>query len=296
MVKTRGRKRKGPSIILTILILSAVAALSRSLLKHDEPGGLTTPEPGKQSDTPVMKPNREPAGPPEETKPSPRPERARIAVIIDDVGYPSTTLEGYLDFKGKLTFSILPFQSDTAHAARLLHQKGFEIMVHIPMEPLDFPVQDPGEPALFLFDSRNQVEDKLDRMIGTIPHVKGANNHMGSRATQDPELMLWTLSFLQKRGLYFVDSLTSPQSRAYEISRAVDIPSTKRDVFLDNHRDYPSIKGQFEEVKGIARSRGSAVAIGHLQSENLLRVLNEELSRLEEQGLELVFASEVAAK
>jgi hypothetical protein len=296
MVKTKGKKRKGPSIILTILILSAAAVLSRSLLKHDESGDLTTPELGKRSDTPIMKPGREPAVPPEETQPSPRPERAKIAVIIDDVGYPSSTLEGFLDFKGKLTFSILPFQSDTAHAARRLHQRGFELMVHIPMEPLNFPTQNPGEPALFISDSRNQIEEKLDRMIGTIPHVKGANNHMGSRATQDPELMFWTLSFLQQRGLYFVDSLTSAQSRAYGISHILEIPSVKRDVFLDNHRDYFSIKGQFEEVKEIARSRGGAVAIGHLQSENLLRVLNEELCRLEEQGLELVFVSEVAAK
>jgi polysaccharide deacetylase 2 family uncharacterized protein YibQ len=105
--------------------------------------------------------------------------------------------------------------------------------------------------------------------------------------------MTWTLSFMRGQGLYFVDSLTTSDSRAYEIARAMDLPSARRDVFLDNQRDLPYIRNQFEEAKAIARRRGSAVAVGHMQSENLLRVLNEELAELEEEGFQLVFVSEL---
>jgi polysaccharide deacetylase 2 family uncharacterized protein YibQ len=292
VVKTRGRKNRAPAIILIILIFGAAYLLSRSVLKRE---GTEVFKGQETQETPTMKPEKEPTRVPPEPEPVPEPERAKIAVIIDDVGYSSPTLNGYLGFEGKLTFSVLPFQPESVRAAQLLYQRGFEIMLHIPMEPLDYPAQQPGEDALFLSDTRDMVEDKLNRMIVEIPHVEGANNHMGSRATQDPQLMSWTLSYLQRKGFYFVDSLTTPHSRAYEIAKAMDLPSAKRDVFLDNQRDLPYIKGQFEEAKVIARRRGSAVAVGHLQSENLLRVLNEELSRLEEEGFELVFVSEVAS-
>jgi polysaccharide deacetylase 2 family uncharacterized protein YibQ len=290
MVKTRGRKNRVPAIVLIILILGAASLISRSLLKRE---GTEEFKEQETQETPIMKPEKEPAMVPPEPEPVPEPERAKIAVIIDDVGYSSPTFEGYLGFKGKLTFSILPFQPESVPAAQLLHERGFQIMVHIPMEPLDYPAQQPGENALFLSDTRDSVEDKLNRMVTEIPYVEGANNHMGSRATQDPELMSWTLSFMRQKGLYFVDSLTTSDSKAYEIAKSMNLPSAKRDVFLDNQRDLPYIRGQFEEAKAIARKRGSAVAVGHLQSENLLRVLKEELAQLEEEGFELVFVSEV---
>jgi len=293
VVKTTGKRNRAPIIILILLLLAVVSILSRSLLKHEDVHITHAPEQPFAPETPTVKPKQEPVEKPAEKGPAPQPEPVKIAVIIDDVGYPTHTFDGYIQFPGKLTFSVLPFQAESVHSAQLLHQKGFELMVHIPMEPLDYPDKQPGEGALMVTDDRDQVEEKLSRMIEEIPYIQGANNHMGSRATQNPELMFWTLTYLQRRGLYFVDSLTTSGSRAYEISLELDIQSTKRDVFLDNHDDFAYINGQFEELKRFAQARGTAVAIGHIHNENLLKVLNEQLPRLEEEGFELVFASEV---
>jgi hypothetical protein len=115
---------------------------------------------------------------------------------------------------------------------------------------------------------------------------------MGSRATQNPELMSYTLTYLQKQGFYFVDSRTTPRSSAYELSRQLKIRSAERDVFLDNHDDFTYINEQFEKLKRIARERGTAIGIGHIQNEHLLEVLNHQLKHLNDEGIDLVFASE----
>jgi polysaccharide deacetylase 2 family uncharacterized protein YibQ len=219
------------------------------------------------------------------------PEKS-IAIIIDDVGYQSENIENYLRFDGKLTFAVLPFLEESENYAKKLHNRGFEIIIHIPMEPLDYPEEHPGSGALFTGDSRKMVKEKLDRMITGVPYARGANNHMGSRATESRELMTWTIIYLKKRNLYFVDSVTTEGSRAFELARKLELPSTKRDIFLDNHKDFASINAQFEKLIHMAKTNGTAIGIGHVQNENLLRVLNYQLPLLHKDGIELVFVSE----
>ncbi len=228
-----------------------------------------------------------------EIKPSlQQKQKYRVAVIIDDVGCPSGMLEQYLQFKGKLSFSVLPFlEQSTAHA-RLLHERGFEIMVHIPMEPVDYPAIDPGPSALLLRDTRQSVEEKIWMMIHENPYAVGANNHMGSRATQDPEMMNWTMSVLRQAGFYFIDSVTSPETCAFDYALREKLPAAQRDVFLDNVDSYSAIDMQFEKLKQIARKRGTAVGIGHIQRTYTLKVLTAQLERLKAENISLVFASE----
>ena len=287
MVKTTGKKNRKPLIALVLFSIAAAVLLTRPGLLRDREEHPRTEEQTPSTAPSPIQPKPKPTPPP--SKPSVPPEKAmaKLAVIIDDVGYPSPTIDGYRRFKGKLTFSV-----ESVNYAQILHHAGFEIMIHIPMEPEDYPEKEPGEGALFVHDSREEVERKLEQMIQDTPYATGANNHMGSLATQHPELMNYTLSFLNAEGLYFVDSRTSPHSTAYELSRQLQMESGIRDVFLDNHDDLAYIHKQFEELKAISRERGTAIGVGHMQNENLLEVLNHQMATLHEEGLELVFASE----
>jgi polysaccharide deacetylase 2 family uncharacterized protein YibQ len=292
VVKTTGKKNRIPLIVLVLFSITAAVLLTRPGLLRDREEQPRTEEQTPSTETPPLRPRSKPTQPP--LKPAVPPEKtlAKLAVIIDDVGYPSPTIDGYQRFEGKLTFSVLPFQPESANYAQILHHAGFEIMIHIPMEPEGYPEKEPGVGALFVYDSRDEVERKLQKMIQVTPYATGANNHMGSLATQHPDLMTYTLSFLNAEGLYFVDSRTSPHSSAYELSRQLQIESGKRDVFLDNHDDFAFINKQFEELKTIARERGTAIGIGHMQNQNLLDVLNHHMATLHEEGFELVFTSE----
>jgi len=218
----------------------------------------------------------------------------KIAIIIDDVGYPSENTKDYTGFKGKLTFSVLPFLSESKKYQKLLKEKGFEIMLHLPMEPLSYPENDPGPSAIMMGDSRQEVERKLSLMLNQIYYAAGANNHMGSRATQNKILMEWVLSYLKSKQLFFIDSLTSPDSCAYKIAEKLEIRNAKRDIFLDNKDSFDYINYQFEKLKEIARERGSAIGIGHYNKKHTIEVLNYQLQYLKKEGFDLVFASELA--
>ena len=313
MVKTGGKKKKAAVLLAVGIGAAAVLFLLRPLFKPEEPGPPSPPsvekiDGGKRALDEEKKPA--PAEKPRDDETAPvgttdvgkttvgktavgKTTEARIAVIIDDVGYESDTMNEFSRFEGKLTFSVLPFMTHSREYAEILYDRGFEIMLHIPMEPLDYPDHDPGEGALYTWDRREDVLAKLDTMVSDTPHIRGANNHMGSKATGDEKLMGWTLAYLKSRDLYFIDSFTTGESVAYEKAVNMAMKTGRRDIFLDNQHDFSSINGQFEKLKAIALEEGSAVAIGHFQNENTVKVLNHQLPILRSEGIELVFASEL---
>ena len=92
--------------------------------------------------------------------------------------------------------------------------------------------------------------------------------------------------------LFFIDSKTTPETRAYDISKAFGIRSGERDLFLDNDNDVKEIRRRFKEVVGIAKSNGQAIAICHFRP-NTASILGELIATLETEGISLVHASEL---
>jgi polysaccharide deacetylase 2 family uncharacterized protein YibQ len=274
VLKTKGKKRRYQIIIGVIVIFALLFFIKR------------------------IPPWTKKTAPPEKTKilePKITEEKKRgykIAVIIDDVGYPSDLVEEYKHLDGKLTFSVLPFLKKSTEYATLLHDSGFEIMIHIPMEPQSFPQTDPGPGALLTGNTKEEVEQKISKMIDDIPFAVGANNHMGSRATADPDLMLWTMNTLKGNSLFFIDSVTTPDTLAHETALKVNLDSARRNVFLDNDDSFTAVNDQFEKLKKIARSNGTAIGIGHINKTSTLKVLIHQLPFLEEENYTLIFASE----
>ena len=274
MIKTKGKKNKYYWIIaIIVLALAIILLLLRPMAKKVIPPPTVPPVSEKKKE---KLPDRE----------------YRIAIIIDDVGYPSENIDEWMSFKGKLTFSVLPFLNESETYSELLHNRGFEIMLHVPMEPISYPKDNPGPDALYIDTPKQEVFHKLELMIAQNPYARGANNHMGSRATQDAELMRWTLEILKRENLFFIDSVTTPMSYAYKLARELGVPTAERDIFLDNDNSFDYINEQFENLKGMAKQHGTAIGIGHFTSENTLKVLNYQLSRLGEQNFRLIFASE----
>jgi polysaccharide deacetylase 2 family uncharacterized protein YibQ len=115
---------------------------------------------------------------------------------------------------------------------------------------------------------------------------------MGSQLTQQTEPMQWVMEEVRARGLYFVDSRTSAQTKAFDIAQAHRIPSLKRDVFLDDEENREAIEMQLNRALKFARQRGSAVAIGHPYAITL-SVLENIQPLLKQQNIKLVYASEL---
>jgi len=189
-------------------------------------------------------------------------ELPRIAIIIDDMGYHQQIGKDLLGLDLNLTFSFLPHAPFTAEQESLAWQKGHDILVHMPMQPKDSQ-WDPGPGTLYLDSSVSELSMTIRENLESVPHAIGANNHMGSSFTADRLSMHLFLGQLRNEGLFFVDSLTTPESIGAEEAGKMGIKAGRRQVFLDNVQTEEDICRQLKELIAYARRHGSAIGIGH---------------------------------
>lgn len=224
-------------------------------------------------------------------KPAPGKTLPSVALILDDLGYDKKIAQKFAQLNVALTFSILPHSPFQQRIARLARSKGLEIMIHMPMEPVEYPEVDPGPGTLLTSMSPDELIDQLDQNLNTLPGVKGVNNHMGSRLTSESTQMYQIFSVLKQRGLFFIDSRTTAESLCEPSARLFQIPFAQRDVFIDHYLKPDFIRNQIKELIRIAKKNGEAVGIMHPHS-TTLQVLQEMLPDLKGQ-VRLVPASKV---
>ena len=217
----------------------------------------------------------------------------RIAIIIDDIGYDKKMAQEFSELNSNLTFSVLPFSPYGRNISEDLHSKGAEIMLHLPMEPVDHPNVDPGPGAILSAMPPDDLLDQLKKNIRDVPHIVGVNNHMGSELTTHADQMNQIFTILKKENLFFIDSRTSLQSQGQASARLLKLKFANRDVFLDNHQEIEYIAGQLRELVSMAKKHGSAIGIGHPYKATLL-ALSKELPKLKNK-VEIVRASELTA-
>jgi polysaccharide deacetylase 2 family uncharacterized protein YibQ len=115
---------------------------------------------------------------------------------------------------------------------------------------------------------------------------------MGSLLPQKALPMEWVMQALQKRRLYFIDSRTTSNSVAWKTAQHYNIPSLKRDIFLDHTPTPEFIHKQFSKLLRLAKHKGYAVAIAHPYPETI-QYLKQQLPLLAQQNITLVSASEL---
>lgn len=233
---------------------------------------------------------------------------ASIAIILDDAGYCAGGFVSKLwKINEPLTISIIPGLMSSRETAELSHRCGFEVMLHMPMEfcsnskitdedilcMADRKNDSPYKWALLCGMSEKEVARQLEGAIKDIPHLKGINNHMGSKATVDKRLMALCMDKLKGKGLYFVDSVTTPKTVAYKLAKEQAISAARRNVFLDNINDIEHVRQQMNILIATAKRNGTAIGIGHITKASTIAVLNEMVPSLNAQGIKVVPASEL---
>lgn len=270
----------------------------------------TQPEP-KKEDVPPKKPSEvkpspkpskvvEPVLPSPKIPPTPKPDktglppikkRARVAIIIDDVGFERKASEKMLGVPARLTWSVLPLSPYGKEYAVRAQENGFEIMLHLPMEPLS-PKENPGPGVIRREWDETEILRQLQEDLDFVSLAKGANNHMGSAGTADDRLMDILMKEFKRRGLFFVDSYTDSHSIAEKYARKYGVPFGKRRVFIDHVSDYDVKIKQLRQVINIALKEGSAIAIGHVR-EGTPEAIMEMLPEFIKAGIEIVPVSEL---
>jgi polysaccharide deacetylase 2 family uncharacterized protein YibQ len=218
-------------------------------------------------------------------------DRAKIAIIIDDVG---------LDYKRSLrsaklpagvTLAYLPYAPHVQDQVNKAQAQGHQIMVHLPMQPERATV-DPGPNYLGVDLPPEEVARRVEVNLSAFTGYVAVNNHMGSQFTQDGERLKILMAALRKRGVMFIDSKTAPQSIAEKTAREFGIKAESRDIFIDHVEDRAHVKAALIKIEQIARKRGKVIAIGH-PKDVTLDALEYWIPGLKKRGFDLVPVTDV---
>ena len=210
-----------------------------------------------------------------------------ISIIIDDSGNTLYNSDRYFYLANKynITFAVLPDSPHSIDFSYAAYSNNVNVILHMPMEGSDYF----GEQTLIRRDmTREDIYALLDYSFSKVPYANGMNNHTGSVASTDENIVSYMLEYAKNNDKYFIDSYTSAGSLIYDKALEYGVKTARRSVFLDNNRDYDSIMKQWRELIELSKEYGLAIGIGHYQSEETLNILENNLPLLKDKGIMIV--------
>lgn len=217
-----------------------------------------------------------------------------LAVVVDGLGYDPAADAESLRLPEKVTVAVIPFGPSSRRIAQAARSRGFTVLISVPMEPEAHASDRTDGFRLRRGMPRDEMGALLARMVQDVPHAAGASNHMGSAFTADAEAMGIFASLLREKGLYLVDSVTTPRSKAAEAARVAGIPAARRDVALDAELSPAEMRGRWERAVSIARAKGAAVVVCRGRPETV-RLVAGLLPGLRAQGVRPATLDELMA-
>jgi polysaccharide deacetylase 2 family uncharacterized protein YibQ len=307
--RSGGKPSKGPDLttqivkicgglVLLILLVLLAAVLAHLFIKRTPasitPGAINPPPPTRQQTTPTYEVFSQKAVPPKpltKLRTLPGDQPPLVAIIVDDIGHDRAAAQQFIDMDAPLTLSVLPHGPFSRQLAADARAKGHEIMLHLPMEPSEFPAVNPGPGALLFQMTPDQLIAQLNIDLDLIAGIKGVNNHMGSALSESSVHMRQIFSILKKRGLYYIDSRTTAKTVARPSARLLQLPFAERDIFIDHFEDERFIRGQLDQLIERAKQQGFSVGIAHPHP--ITHKVLSEFMPVIQQKVELVPASMV---
>lgn len=288
-------------LVLAVVSLVLGIALARywTAPKKAEPAGPLVPHAEAPAAEPAPKTASLPASNPAPTvqkterpawqryaaKLEPAPREPMVAIVLDDMGPNRKGTERALSLPAPITFAFLPYAPHVSDFVRSARARGHEILVHVPMEPVGRA--DPGPHALRVGETPEALRADLDWNLSQFGEYVGINNHMGSRFTADAGGMRLVMGELKARGLLFLDSRTSAETKAADAAHAAGLPTLSRNVFLDNDEEGAEVKAELGKLERLAREHGYAIAIGHPHMETL-DILEKWIPEAQARGVSIV--------
>ncbi len=212
----------------------------------------------------------------------------KIAIVVNGLGLSETGTQNAIDrLPSDITFALAPYGEDLDLWMQQARMKGHELLLQLPLEPFDFPDNDPGPHTLLVSLQPAEMLDRLTYLLTRATNYVGAIPEMGARFTSTKPSMEYLLEKLKSRGLMFVDNGTSSRSIAPEVAAGKRIPYSGVDVVLDKVPREDEIDAKLLQLESIARARGVAVAAGSALPVTV-RQLEKWVQDLEERGLQLV--------
>ncbi|HVZ50896.1 MAG TPA: divergent polysaccharide deacetylase family protein [Pseudolabrys sp.] len=225
-----------------------------------------------------------------------RKDFPRIAVVVGGLGISASgTAAAMSDLPKPVTFALAPYGTDLPKLAERARAEGHELLLQVPMEPFDYPDNDPGPQTLLTTLSADQNIDRLHWLMSRFSGYVGLVSYMGARFSAAEQSIGPVLAETAKRGLIYVDDGSSPRSVAGQLAGGRGLPFAKTDIVLDQVPTPAEIDRALARLELTARENGSAVALAAAQPSTVARIA-AWAKKVEDRGFVLVPISMVAGK
>ena len=207
----------------------------------------------------------------------------KLAIVIDDLGNDMDGTEEIMAMPIKLTVAVMPFLRSTKRDAQMAHERGFDVLVHLPMEPIRGKPEWLGPGAIISSMSDSEIRRKVEQAIDDVPYAVGINNHMGSKITANPRIMSIILDVCRERGLFFLDSRTNYKTVVGKLCKEKGMPDIGNQFFLDDQCTSSHITRQMNKVMTWMEDHERCVIIGHvgLSGTKTASVIRNSISKMD---------------
>ncbi|MBL9097800.1 MAG: divergent polysaccharide deacetylase family protein [Alphaproteobacteria bacterium] len=214
--------------------------------------------------------------------------RPKIAIIVGGLGLGEAVTQAAVDrLPPGVTLAVTPYGSSLQGLVSTARAKGHEVLLELPLEPYDYPDNDPGQDTLLTGTTAEENPARLRRVLAKVTGYAGLINSQGAKFLASEDALRALLSATAGRGLYFVDSGEAEQSIAREVSAATGAAFARGDRLVDRNPTREAIEKEFAAIEDLAKQRGSAVAVAGAYPVTIDR-LTAWAASLEEKGIALV--------
>jgi len=228
--------------------------------------------------------------------PPAKTDAPRIAIIVGGLGISATgTAEALAKLPAPVTLALAPYGAGLEQLAERASAQSHELLLQTPMEPFDFPDNDPGPQTLLTTQTAEQNIDRLHWQMSRFQGYVGIVSYMGARFTASEQSLTPVLREIAKRGLVYVDDGASPRSVAGQLAGSHRMPFAKTDVVIDAVPTSVEIDHALTRLEALARDHGTAVGLATALPGTVNRIA-EWAKKAEARGFVLVPISMVAVK
>lgn len=188
--------------------------------------------------------------------------RPRIAIFVGGLGIGrQATSAAIAKLPGPVTLAFAPYGADLERQVAEAREAGHEVLLQLPMEPFDYPDNDPGPQTLIADAKADKNLDRLQWLLSRFPGYVGVSNFMGGKFTASAEALSPVMHALAARGLIFVDDASSMRSIAGEVAASQGLAAAKADVVIDAEPSGTAIEAALSRLEQIARAKGTALGV-----------------------------------
>lgn len=216
---------------------------------------------------------------------------ARIALIVGGLGlHGELTSRAISELPAEVSLAFAPYSDNLEDWAGKARGTGHEYFLQLPLEPFDYPDNDPGPHTLLTSLRNGENMQRLRWLMGRLSGYVGVINHMGARFTADESATLAMLKEVQSRGLMYVDDGSSGRSLAPGLAESLGQAHVAADMVIDARPEPQAIGQALAELEALALERGQAVGTASILPVTL-DSLAAWVEQLENKGIVLVPAS-----